>query len=59
GVHLIPAFHYGHTPALLPPSNICHPDEHNEDWRYFYVNIFIDRDMLMRFRGGGVGHESI
>ncbi|KAG1771856.1 hypothetical protein EDD22DRAFT_947850 [Suillus occidentalis] len=28
------------------------------DWRFFYVNIFVDRDMLMQFRGGGIGHKS-
>ncbi|KAG1840499.1 hypothetical protein DFJ58DRAFT_718370 [Suillus subalutaceus] len=37
GIHLVPAFHYGHTDTLLPPS-IAH--------------------MMMRFRGGGVGHKS-
>ncbi|KAF8496015.1 hypothetical protein F5888DRAFT_1907611 [Russula emetica] len=27
-----------------------------EDWDSFYVNFFADRDVFMRFRGGGVGH---
>ncbi|KAG0695610.1 hypothetical protein DFH29DRAFT_879939 [Suillus ampliporus] len=27
------------------------------DFMYFYVNHFVDRDMFMRFRGGGVGHK--
>ncbi|KAF8495694.1 hypothetical protein F5888DRAFT_1804681 [Russula emetica] len=27
-----------------------------EDWDSFYVNLFADRDMFIRFRGGGVGH---
>ncbi|KAG2136442.1 hypothetical protein DEU56DRAFT_756347 [Suillus clintonianus] len=29
------------------------------DWNYFYVNMFVDRDMFMRYRGGGVGHKPI
>ncbi|KAF8497933.1 hypothetical protein F5888DRAFT_1803385 [Russula emetica] len=27
-----------------------------EDWDSFYVNLFPDRDMFIRFRGSGVGH---
>ncbi|KAF9642248.1 hypothetical protein BDM02DRAFT_3193612 [Thelephora ganbajun] len=27
-----------------------------DDWNYYYVNIFVDRDMFMRYWGGGVGH---
>ena len=39
GVHLIPAFHYGWTHKLLPPSRIAHPDsDKDKDWQYFYVN---------------------
>ena len=38
-VHLIPAFHYGRTRDLLPPSHLAHPGRDNdEDWRFFYVN---------------------
>ncbi|PPQ78449.1 hypothetical protein CVT24_001579 [Panaeolus cyanescens] len=58
-VHLIPAFHHGHTQGLLGPSRIARqPEDENSDWNFFYLNIFADRDMLMRFRGGGVGHSS-
>ncbi|TCD63562.1 hypothetical protein EIP91_005233 [Steccherinum ochraceum] len=56
-VHLMPAFAHGTTSELLGPSMIRRPqDPEDEDWQYFYVNIFVDRDMVMRFRGGGVGH---
>nr|GAT58254.1 predicted protein [Mycena chlorophos] len=27
------------------------------DWKYHYVNFFVDRDMLMRYLGGAVGHS--
>ncbi|KAH9931348.1 uncharacterized protein B0H18DRAFT_1116505 [Fomitopsis serialis] len=51
--HLIPGFHYGRTFSLLGPSlarNVA------GDWRYYYVNRFVDRDIVMRYVGLGVGH---
>jgi len=40
GIHLIPAFHYGRTHDLLPPSHLARPGRLNndEDWVVFYVN---------------------
>ncbi len=39
GVHLIPAFHYGRTHDLLPPSHFACPRQDNDkDWEFFYVN---------------------
>ncbi|KAJ7189929.1 hypothetical protein GGX14DRAFT_607548 [Mycena pura] len=59
GSHLIPAFHHGRTTELLPPSIARKPTENHEDWSYFYVGFFVDRDMLMRYRtGDGVGHRT-
>ncbi|KAK7016580.1 hypothetical protein R3P38DRAFT_3321043 [Favolaschia claudopus] len=59
-VHLIPAFHYGRTADLLRPSIARHfDDENQEDYEYYYVNQFVDRDMFMRFIGSGVGHRDI
>ncbi|KAG2336702.1 hypothetical protein BDR05DRAFT_896368 [Suillus weaverae] len=58
GIHLIPAFAHGHTSEYMSPSIARHPSDNDEDWTYFYLNIFVDRDMLMRFRGGGVGHRT-
>jgi hypothetical protein len=40
GVHLIPAFEYGRTTALLPPSPTARaPSEKDEDWLCYYVNM--------------------
>ncbi|KAG1838714.1 hypothetical protein DFJ58DRAFT_733659 [Suillus subalutaceus] len=58
GIHLVPAFHYGHTDTLLPPSIARLTHNNNEDWTFLYVNMFVDRDMMMHFCGGGVGHKS-
>ncbi|KAG2046721.1 hypothetical protein BDR06DRAFT_898681 [Suillus hirtellus] len=58
GVHLIPAFTKGHTTDLPPPSIVRHLSENNKDWIYYYVNVFVDHDMFMRFHGGGMGHQT-
>jgi hypothetical protein len=39
GVHLIPAFKYGHTDVLLPPSIARSLSDNNEDWTFFYINM--------------------
>ncbi|KAJ8580241.1 hypothetical protein M405DRAFT_753507, partial [Rhizopogon salebrosus TDB-379] len=59
GVRLIPGFAYGRTDKLLPFSIARRLQENNADWEFLYVNMFVDRDMLMLFRGGEVGHKSI
>ncbi|KAG6853156.1 hypothetical protein C0991_006486 [Blastosporella zonata] len=57
GAHIIPAFYYGPTEEF-PPSLACAEDK-NDDWVYYYVNMFVDRDMYMRYTGGGVGHYHV
>ncbi|KAI0078258.1 hypothetical protein K474DRAFT_952383 [Panus rudis PR-1116 ss-1] len=54
--HLIPHFSRGRTQELLGPSSIRKPDDQDEDWDGYYVNMHVDRDMFMRYLGGGVGH---
>ncbi|KJA14473.1 hypothetical protein HYPSUDRAFT_114921, partial [Hypholoma sublateritium FD-334 SS-4] len=56
GAHLIPAFHYGGTDQFLSGVSIARNEDEYDDYRYFYVNIFVDRDMYMRYAGGGIGH---
>ncbi|KAH8082791.1 hypothetical protein BXZ70DRAFT_958592 [Cristinia sonorae] len=65
GVHMLPGCKHGRTKDFLgksvarPPHNGKKPDNDGDtDWRRYYVGIFVDRDMFMRFRGGGVGHRS-
>ncbi|KAJ3925316.1 MAG: hypothetical protein NXY57DRAFT_89260 [Lentinula lateritia] len=50
---------HGKTDQFLNgPSLARQENEDNEDFFQFYVNMWADRDMFMRFRGGGVGHKS-
>ncbi|KAJ3709519.1 hypothetical protein C8R42DRAFT_566105, partial [Lentinula raphanica] len=58
--HLIPVFHAGRTNTLLEtsePTAARKPGE-TQDWWNFYVMIFVDRDMFMRYHGGGIGHHN-
>ncbi|KAL0062179.1 hypothetical protein AAF712_010934 [Marasmius tenuissimus] len=63
--HMIPAYEYKTTNDLLSPKSLARVyEEFHEgryvkeeyDWRHFYVNLFPDTDMFMRYRGGGIGH---
>ncbi|KAJ3554423.1 hypothetical protein NM688_g3120 [Phlebia brevispora] len=57
-VHLIGAFAYGRIGDLMGPSIVrqYQEEDDDQDWRYLYVNMFVDRDMILRYLGGGVGH---
>ncbi|KAH9922415.1 uncharacterized protein B0H18DRAFT_935413 [Fomitopsis serialis] len=55
--HLMPASAHGRTQDYLPPSAVRQADEHHSDYKYYYVGMFVDRDMLMRYIGGAVGHR--
>ncbi|KAI0349313.1 hypothetical protein OH77DRAFT_1507530 [Trametes cingulata] len=58
--HLMPAFAYGTTTDLLGPSGLGRTScDNNEDYKYYYVGMFVDRDMYMRYLGGGVGHNGV
>ncbi|KAJ7649427.1 hypothetical protein DFH06DRAFT_1282942 [Mycena polygramma] len=63
GAHLIPAFAHGRTTERLSSGSIGRLPrdglKSDEDWRYYYVNFFVDRDMYMRYIGGGVGHYQV
>ncbi|KAF9493427.1 hypothetical protein BDN71DRAFT_1369586, partial [Pleurotus eryngii] len=57
GAHIIPAFHFSQSDKnLLYHSIARHPSEKHIDWCYYYVNMFVNRDMFMCYRGGGIGH---
>ncbi|KAG6807859.1 hypothetical protein H0H93_000922 [Arthromyces matolae] len=56
--HLIPNFYRGRTDQYLGPSISRREDEGDKDYERYYVNMFVDRDMFMRYTGGGIGHLS-
>ncbi|KAG6808787.1 hypothetical protein H0H92_002888 [Tricholoma furcatifolium] len=56
-VHLIPVFDGEQTADLLGPSMARRADEDNQDYERYYVNFHVDRDMFVRFTGGGIGHQ--
>ncbi|KAJ7206130.1 hypothetical protein GGX14DRAFT_313037, partial [Mycena pura] len=55
--HLLPAFHYGRTQEYLPRSIARREAEENDDWKFYYVGFFSDRDLLMRYHDDAVGHR--
>ncbi|KAG8736218.1 hypothetical protein FRC10_009567 [Ceratobasidium sp. 414] len=54
-VYLVPAFHLGRTKNFLRQS-IAWDFPEEGDWVAYYVIRFVDRDMGMRYLGGGIGH---
>ncbi|PPQ94745.1 hypothetical protein CVT25_007676 [Psilocybe cyanescens] len=45
--------------SIVCPSDCiaqCLDSDNKEDWLNFYVNIFVDQDMIMHYFGGGIGH---
>ncbi|KAJ6523907.1 hypothetical protein DFH09DRAFT_1372332 [Mycena vulgaris] len=58
GSHLIPVFAHGPTDPL-PYTSLARKGDKFDDWRYHYVNFFVDRDMFMRYLGGRVGHFEV
>ncbi|THU92496.1 hypothetical protein K435DRAFT_862405 [Dendrothele bispora CBS 962.96] len=53
--HIIPAFASGQTSALLPVNSIARQMEIPAT---ILEGNAVDRNMFMRFRGGGIGHKS-
>ena len=72
-VHLIPRFKLLRTDEYLAGPSAARPKGEEDDWRGFSVNMYVttcialftplilirlaDRDLFMRFRGGGIGHR--
>ncbi|KAG1835368.1 hypothetical protein DFJ58DRAFT_670404, partial [Suillus subalutaceus] len=57
GIHLILTVNFKTTNELMGPMFACSCGELS-DWHFYYLTIFIDRDMFMWFCGGGVGHKA-
>ncbi|KAI0631037.1 hypothetical protein C8Q77DRAFT_179262 [Trametes polyzona] len=59
--HIIPAFYHGRSDSALPGYSIARDadeDEDDQDWNYYEVGIFSDRDVFMRYLGSGVISKS-
>ncbi|KAG9087801.1 hypothetical protein FRC06_002358 [Ceratobasidium sp. 370] len=55
--HLIPDFCSNTTKGLLNlDASVAYDNAGFGDWNAYYVNRFADRDILMRYVGGAVGH---
>ncbi|KAJ3848013.1 hypothetical protein EV368DRAFT_68637, partial [Lentinula lateritia] len=60
GCHIIPAFSDGKTDQfLVGPSLARREADNGEDYFRYYVNMWVDRDMFMRFCGGGVEQNNV
>ncbi|KAI0046222.1 hypothetical protein FA95DRAFT_1607083 [Auriscalpium vulgare] len=57
-VHIMPDFDRGKTADLLAPSIARRQEDQDQDYIAYLINMFADRDLLMRFMGGGVGHRT-
>ncbi|RPD63598.1 hypothetical protein L227DRAFT_584613 [Lentinus tigrinus ALCF2SS1-6] len=33
------------------------PEVRKDNWKYYYISMWSDRDLFMRFLGGGIGHQ--
>ncbi|KAF5348418.1 hypothetical protein D9757_014394 [Collybiopsis confluens] len=48
-VHLLPNFKEGRVSTILGPSMARRADEEDQDYQQYYINIFVDRDMMIPF----------
>ncbi|KAI0263908.1 hypothetical protein BC834DRAFT_970987 [Gloeopeniophorella convolvens] len=59
--HLIPAFAYGQTEDFLPSNSVARHSRRQGDtidYRFYYVSMWVDCNMFMRYVGGALGHKS-
>ncbi|KAI0739732.1 hypothetical protein C8Q80DRAFT_1124073 [Daedaleopsis nitida] len=60
--YLMPVFVLGRTDEFLGPSKLARQmssDEDDDDYCVFYVCMWIDRDMYMRYHGDGISHRGV
>ncbi|KZT30276.1 hypothetical protein NEOLEDRAFT_1153539 [Neolentinus lepideus HHB14362 ss-1] len=57
GIHLIPGFAHGQS--VVTDNAVFARGDVEKEWNYHYVNFFVDRDMYMRYKGGGIGHHPV
>ncbi|KAG2046937.1 hypothetical protein BDR06DRAFT_1014331 [Suillus hirtellus] len=59
GSHLIPAFISGRgVTSLRHGKSLAQAKDELDDWEEYYVGIFVDRDMFLRYTYLGVGHPT-
>ncbi|KAK0215255.1 hypothetical protein EDD85DRAFT_751250, partial [Armillaria nabsnona] len=57
-IHLVLVYKLGRTSDFMPPSISWRPNEHDEDYEHYSVDMWVDRDMTYCYSGLGVGHQS-
>ncbi|KAK0438853.1 uncharacterized protein EV420DRAFT_1651271 [Desarmillaria tabescens] len=57
-IHLIPVYKLGQTTEFLPPSITQRPEENDEDYEWYSVDMWADHDMTFQYCGLGVGHQA-
>ncbi|KAF9063381.1 hypothetical protein BDP27DRAFT_1147642, partial [Rhodocollybia butyracea] len=55
-MHLIGDFDSLGADNGLPKDSVGPREREEEDWTYFFVNMFVESDIFMLFRGDGIGH---
>ncbi|KAJ3832063.1 hypothetical protein F5878DRAFT_671301, partial [Lentinula raphanica] len=68
-MHLIGDFGSLGTDSGLPKDSVGRQFEalawsgprelEDDDWKFYFVNMFVESDIFMLFRGGGVGHQEL
>ncbi|KIK35492.1 hypothetical protein CY34DRAFT_16981 [Suillus luteus UH-Slu-Lm8-n1] len=60
GTHLIPAFASGRgSSSLRYGRSFTRQSGELDDWEAYYIGIFVDRDMFMRYTHHGIGHPAV
>ncbi|KAK0190253.1 hypothetical protein F5146DRAFT_908646, partial [Armillaria mellea] len=56
-VHLLPVYRLSQTVEFLPPSIARWPEENDQDYEWYSVDMWVDHDMIFRYCGLGIGHQ--
>ncbi|KAF7793821.1 hypothetical protein EIP86_004942 [Pleurotus ostreatoroseus] len=57
--HIMPAEEFGLKDGLMGSALRRERPAENADWNFYHVGMFADRDMGMRYIGGGIGHKML
>ncbi|KAI0029051.1 hypothetical protein K488DRAFT_57250 [Vararia minispora EC-137] len=56
--HLLPVFATGKSWNFLSMKSSLQDFTDGSDWKHYYVSRFVDRDMMQRYLGWGIGHRN-